>query len=35
VIHKWDNLMWARGAAAYALDFVFDMAAKEVREDVG
>lgn len=34
VIHKWDNLMWARGAAAYALDFVFDMAAKEVREDV-
>jgi predicted NBD/HSP70 family sugar kinase len=35
VIHKWDNLMWARGAAAYALDFVFDMAAKQVREDVG
>ena len=35
VIHKWDNLMWARGAAAYALDFVFDMAAKEIREDVG
>ena len=35
VIHKWDNLMWARGAAAYALDFVFDMAAKEVREVVG
>ena len=35
VIHKWDNLMWARGAAAYALDLVFDMAAKEVREDVG
>jgi predicted NBD/HSP70 family sugar kinase len=35
VIHKWDNLMWARGAAAYALDFVFDMAAKDVRDDVG
>ena len=35
VIHKWDNLMWARGAAAYALDFVLDMAAQEVREDVG
>lgn len=35
VIHKWDNLMWARGAAAYALDFVFDMAAKEVRGDLG
>jgi predicted NBD/HSP70 family sugar kinase len=34
VIHKWDNLMWARGAAAYALDFVFDMAAKDVHEDV-
>lgn len=34
VIHKWDNLMWARGAAAYALDFVFDMAAKDVRDDV-
>lgn len=35
VIHKWDNLMWARGAAAYALDFVFDMAAKDVRDDLG
>ena len=35
VIHKWDNLMWARGAAAYALDFVFDMAAKEVLRDLG
>jgi predicted NBD/HSP70 family sugar kinase len=34
VVHKWDNLMWARGAAAYALDFVFDMAAKDIREDV-
>lgn len=35
VVHKWDNLMWARGAAAYALDFVFDMAAKDLREDAG
>lgn len=35
VIHKWGNLMWARGAAAYALDFVFDMAARDVRENVG
>ena len=35
LVHKWDNLMWARGAAAYALDFVFDMAAKDVRDDVG
>lgn len=35
VVHKWDNQMWARGAAAYALDFVYDMAARDVREDVG
>lgn len=26
VVHKWDNLMWARGAAAYALEFVQDRA---------
>ncbi|MFC4671367.1 ROK family protein [Seohaeicola nanhaiensis] len=26
VIHKWGNLMWARGAAAYALDKVSDLA---------
>lgn len=26
VIHKWGNLMWARGAAAYALDNVTDLA---------
>jgi predicted NBD/HSP70 family sugar kinase len=26
VIHKWGNLMWARGAAAYALDQVSEMA---------
>ena len=26
VVHKWDNLMWARGAAAYALNFVQDTA---------
>ncbi|MEP3783835.1 ROK family protein [Ascidiaceihabitans sp.] len=35
VIHKWGNQMWASGAAAYALDFVYDMAAKDVREDAG
>ena len=29
VIHKWGNLMWARGAAAYALDFVYDTAARD------
>jgi predicted NBD/HSP70 family sugar kinase len=33
VIHKWGNLMWARGAAAYALDFVHEMAAKDIRDD--
>jgi len=26
VVHKWDNFMWARGAAAYALQFVHNMA---------
>ena len=26
VIHKWGNLMWARGAAAYALDNVSELA---------
>jgi predicted NBD/HSP70 family sugar kinase len=35
VIHKWGNAMWAQGAAAYALDFVYEMASKDVREDVG
>ncbi|MEC7257308.1 MAG: ROK family protein, partial [Pseudomonadota bacterium] len=25
-IHKWGNLMWARGAAAYALEKVSDLA---------
>lgn len=28
VIHKWGNMMWARGAAAYALEFVQDRAAR-------
>ena len=26
VIHKWGNLMWARGAAAYALDNISELA---------
>ncbi|WP_299602235.1 ROK family transcriptional regulator [uncultured Tateyamaria sp.] len=26
VVHKWGNLMWAQGAAAYALEFVQDTA---------
>lgn len=34
VVHKWDNLMWARGAAAYALEFVQDNAV-EALSDVG
>ncbi|WP_420012954.1 ROK family protein [Tateyamaria sp.] len=33
VVHKWNNLMWARGAAAYALEFVQDRAV-EALEDV-
>lgn len=35
VIHRWGNKMWAQGAAAYALDFVREMAARDMREDVG
>ena len=30
VIHKWGDLMWARGAAAYALDQVSDLALAEI-----
>jgi predicted NBD/HSP70 family sugar kinase len=30
VIHKWGNLMWARGAAAYALDKVSELALSEL-----
>lgn len=32
VIHKWDNFMWAQGAAAYALDFVRDTAVEALDE---
>ena len=32
VIHKWGDLMWARGAAAYALDQVSDLALAEMGE---
>lgn len=32
VIHKWGNLMWARGAAAYALDNVSEIALSELNE---
>ena len=30
VIHKWGNLMWARGAAAHALDKIEDRALQEI-----
>ncbi|MEP4246836.1 ROK family transcriptional regulator [Tateyamaria sp.] len=33
VVHRWDTLMWARGAAAYALEFVQDTAV-EALDDV-
>jgi hypothetical protein len=33
VIHRWGNLMWARGAAAYALDHVTEIALKGIAED--
>lgn len=32
VVHKWDNLMWARGAAAYALEFVQDRAVEDLED---
>lgn len=32
VIHKWGNLMWARGAAAYALDNVSEIALSKLNE---
>ena len=35
VIHKWGNLMWARGAAAYALDRISDLALEEMGESAG
>lgn len=35
VIHKWGNLMWARGAAAYALDQVSELALEGLGENAG
>ena len=32
VIHKWGDLMWARGAAAFAIDAVADMAIERLCE---
>ena len=34
VVHKWDTLMWARGAAAYALEFVQDDAVEALADAV-
>ncbi len=33
VVHKWGDLMWARGAAAYALDMISELAAVGVDSD--
>ena len=35
VIHKWDNLMWARGGAAYALDKVQERALADMVDYAG
>ena len=35
VIHKWGNLMWARGAAAYALESVSEAALQEMADNAG
>ncbi len=35
VIHKWGDQMWAHGAAAYALDQVFELALAELGENAG
>ena len=34
VVHNWGDLMWARGAAAFALDRVADMALRGADESV-
>ncbi|MGR3713995.1 MAG: ROK family protein [Shimia sp.] len=34
VVHKWGNQMWARGAAAYALENVSDLALQEMKDHV-
>lgn len=32
VVHKWDTMMWARGAAAYALEYVRDTAVEGLED---
>ena len=34
-IHKWGDLMWAKGAAAYAMDGISDMAARGISSNAG
>lgn len=34
VVHKWGNQMWARGAAAYALENVSELALQEMKDHV-
>ncbi|MCP4821834.1 MAG: ROK family protein, partial [Shimia sp.] len=34
VVHKWGNQMWARGAAAYALDNVSELALQDMTDHV-
>ncbi|MEP1535331.1 MAG: ROK family transcriptional regulator [Paracoccaceae bacterium] len=32
VVHKWGNAMWARGAAAFALDYIRDLAVDDLED---
>ena len=34
-IHKWGDLMWAKGAAAYAMEGVSDMSVQEIGKNAG
>ncbi len=34
-IHKWGDLMWAKGAAAYAMEGVSDISVQEIGKNVG
>jgi predicted NBD/HSP70 family sugar kinase len=35
VTHKWGDLMWAKGAAAYAIDQVAERSLREIGENAG
>ena len=32
IVHKWGNAMWARGAAAFALDYIRDLAVDDLED---